>query len=181
MFIALQTSRLQLKVLDQERAAEVVDFIVRNDHYLKIWEPLRDPEYYTIDKQAEILAAESRSIADGSLFKVWLHQDDEIIGSIAVSNIVRGVFQSGHVGYKLAQSHTGKGYMTEALRAVVSHCFETLGMHRLEANIMPRNAASLNVVRRLGFYEEGLAIKYLKINGVWEDHLHMVIRNEGME
>ncbi|EFU39661.1 Ribosomal-protein-alanine N-acetyltransferase [Paenibacillus vortex V453] len=137
--------------------------------------------YFTIGKQVELLAAERRSIADGSLFKVWLHQDDKIIGSVAVSNIVRGVFQSGHVGYKLAQSHTGNGYMTEALSAVVSHCFDTLEMHRLEANIMPRNAASLNVVRRLGFYEEGLAIKYLKINGVWEDHLHMVIRNERLE
>ncbi|AWP27327.1 MULTISPECIES: GNAT family N-acetyltransferase [unclassified Paenibacillus] len=181
MSIAWQTSRLQLKILDQDRAAEVVDFIVGNEPYFKIWEPVREPEYFTIGKQTELLAAERRSIADGTLFKVWLHQDDKIIGSVAVSNIVRGVFQSGHVGYKLAQSHTGKGYMTEALSAVVSHCFDTLEMHRLEANIMPRNAASLNVVRRLGFYEEGMAIKYLKINGVWEDHLHMVIRNERLE
>ncbi|MGG4094275.1 GNAT family N-acetyltransferase [Paenibacillus lautus] len=181
MSITLQTSRLQLKTIDRDRAAEVVDFIVKNDDHWKLWEPAREAEFYTIDKQAEILAAESRSIADGSLFKVWLHQDDEIIGSIAISNIVRGVFQSAHVGYKLAQAHTGKGYMTEALGAVVAYCFDTLELHRLEANIMPRNKASLNVVRRLGFYEEGLAIKYLKINGVWEDHLHMVTRNERLE
>ncbi|WP_433940316.1 GNAT family N-acetyltransferase [Paenibacillus lautus] len=181
MSITLQTSRLQLKTVDRERAADVLDFIVRNDQFWKIWEPARGAEFYTLEKQAEILAAESRSIADGSLLKVWLHQDDEMIGSIAISNIVRGVFQSAHVGYKLAQSHTGKGYMTEALSAVVSYCFDTLELHRLEANIMPRNKASMNVVKRLGFYEEGLAIKYLKINGVWEDHLHMVLRNERME
>lgn len=181
MSITLQTSRLQLKTVDRERAADVLDFIVRNDQFWKIWEPARGAEFYTLEKQAEILAAESRSIADGSLLKVWLHQADEMIGSIAISNIVRGVFQSAHVGYKLAQSHTGKGYMTEALSAVVSYCFDTLELHRLEANIMPRNKASMNVVKRLGFYEEGLAIKYLKINGVWEDHLHMVLRNERME
>lgn len=181
MSITLQTSRLQLKTVNRERAADVLDFIVRNDEFWRIWEPAREAEFYTLEKQAEILAAESRSIADGSLFKVWLHQDDEMIGSIVISNIVRGVFQSAHVGYKLAQSHTGKGYMTEALSAVVGYCFDTLELHRLEANIMPRNKASMNVVKRLGFYEEGLAIKYLKINGVWEDHLHMVLRNERME
>ncbi|WP_339294181.1 GNAT family protein [Paenibacillus sp. FSL W7-1279] len=181
MTITIQTSRLQLKTIDRDRAADVVDVIVKNDEHWKVWEPAREAEFYTIDKQEEILEAESRSIADGSLFKVWLHKDDEIIGSIAISNIVRGVFQSAHVGYKLAKAHTGQGYMTEALRAVVDYCFDTMGLHRLEANIMPRNIASLNVVRRLGFYEEGLAVKYLNINGVWEDHLHMVIRNERME
>ena len=56
--------------------------------------------------------------------------------------------------------------------------FEELGLHRIDANIMPHNIASLGVVRRCGFVEEGLARKYLKINGVWEDHLHMVKLNE---
>ena len=127
MTITIQTSRLQLKTIDRDRAGDVVDFIVKNDEHWKVWEPAREAEFYTIDKQAEILGAESRSIADGFLFKVWSHKDDEIIGSIAISNIVRGVFQSAHVGYKLAKAHTGQGYMTEALRAVVAYCFDTMG------------------------------------------------------
>ena len=71
--------------------------------------------------------------------------------------------------------------MTEAIEAVVDYAFRELRLHRIEANIMPRNAASLAVVRKLGFHEEGLALRYLKINGKWEDHLHMVRLNEDME
>jgi ribosomal-protein-alanine N-acetyltransferase len=59
--------------------------------------------------------------------------------------------------------------------------FGEYGLHRIEANIMPRNAASLRVVEKAGFHREGLAKKYLKINGVWEDHIHMVLLNDRME
>ena len=68
--------------------------------------------------------------------------------------------------------------MTEAVRETVRIAFEELDLHRIEANIMPRNRASLGVARKAGFYEEGLALKYLQINGVWEDHIHMVIRSD---
>jgi ribosomal-protein-alanine N-acetyltransferase len=71
--------------------------------------------------------------------------------------------------------------MTEAVKAVVDYGFNTLALHRIEANIMPRNIASLRVVGKLGFINEGLSKKYLKINGQWEDHIHMVIFNEVME
>lgn len=74
-----------------------------------------------------------------------------------------------------------QGLMTEGIQAVIIYAFEELQLHRIEANIMPRNKASMKVVQKLGFYEEGLAYKYLKINGVWEDHFHMVIRNVTME
>jgi [ribosomal protein S5]-alanine N-acetyltransferase len=56
--------------------------------------------------------------------------------------------------------------------------FQELGLHRIEANIMPKNKRSLRVVEKLGFYNEGLAYKYLKINGKWEDHIHMVLLND---
>lgn len=55
--------------------------------------------------------------------------------------------------------------------------FDDMKLHRIEANIMPKNKQSLKVVEKLGFYDEGLAYKYLKINGKWEDHIHMVLLN----
>ncbi len=55
--------------------------------------------------------------------------------------------------------------------------FDEEGLHRIEANIMPKNSASMKVVKKLGFYDEGLAYQYLKINGTWEDHIHMVLLN----
>jgi ribosomal-protein-alanine N-acetyltransferase len=71
--------------------------------------------------------------------------------------------------------------MTEAVAAVVTQAFTTLGLHRIEANAMPRNAASRRVLARLGFDEEGVSRHYLKIAGVWEDHVRHVLLNREME
>ncbi len=71
--------------------------------------------------------------------------------------------------------------MTEAVRKGITVMFENYGLHRVEANIMPKNQRSLKVVEKLGFHNEGLALKYLKINGKWEDHIHMVLLNKSMD
>nr|WP_281170156.1 GNAT family N-acetyltransferase [Paenibacillus pinihumi] len=104
-----------------------------------------------------------------------------IIGMIALSNIVRGPFQSCYLGYRLDQGEVNQGFMTESLARVIRYAFDELRLHRIEANIMPRNSASLKMVEKLGFSSEGLARKYLKINGIWEDHIHMVLLNEAVE
>jgi ribosomal-protein-alanine N-acetyltransferase len=85
------------------------------------------------------------------------------------------------MGYKLDKDELNKGYITEALRKGIDIMFNEYGLHRIEANIMPKNSRSLRVAEKLGFYNEGLALKYLKISGRWEDHIHMVLRNEAME
>ena len=71
--------------------------------------------------------------------------------------------------------------MTEALCVTIAHAFGAMGLHRIEANIIPHNVPSLRLAGKLGYYHEGLALKYLKINGRWEDHIHMVVRNGAME
>jgi ribosomal-protein-alanine N-acetyltransferase len=103
------------------------------------------------------------------------------IGTVSLSNIVRGPFQSCHLGYKLDKDEINKGFMTEAVEKVINITFKDLKLHRIEANIMPKNKASLRVVEKLNFYNEGIAYKYLKINGKWEDHIHMVLLNEDLE
>lgn len=100
-----------------------------------------------------------------------------MIGDLAFSNIVRGSFQSCHLGYKLDQAENGQGYMTEALTCAIRFAFEELHLHRIEANIIPRNLPSIRLVQRLGFVDEGLSRKYLKIQGVWEDHRHFALLN----
>lgn len=187
MKTVLETERLLLKACsgqDPKEALDVLDYAIRNRSFLEPWEMSRGQEYYTLEHQARLLAEEARKRRDGVLFRVWLYTkgaNGRLIGSAALSNIVGGAFKSCHLGYKLDGEEAGKGYMTEALWPVIEYAFAELGLHRIEANIMPRNKASLGVVRKLGFYEEGLAFKYLLINGVWEDHLHMVLRNENME
>ncbi|HZG86743.1 GNAT family N-acetyltransferase [Paenibacillus sp.] len=181
MKLTIRTDRLTLRTLDEAAADDVLAFEERNREHLKPWEPWRDPEYYTYRHQRLLLEDDCKQMNEGRLLRLWICKDDRIIGSAALSNIVRGAFQSCHLGYKIDAEEAGRGYMTEAVRALVEIGFETMKLHRIEANIMPRNAASLRVVEKLGFQPEGLARKYLKINGVWEDHIHMVLLNERFE
>jgi ribosomal-protein-alanine N-acetyltransferase len=100
-----------------------------------------------------------------------LRQDDEAIaGVINISEIVRGSFESGYLGYYVFAGYERQGYMTEGLRAVVRHAFSVLKLHRLEANIQPGNVASRALAVRCGFHLEGLSPRYLKIGGRWRDH-----------
>ncbi len=93
-----------------------------------------------------------------------------IIGQVSINNIVRGPFLSATLGYWIARPHSGKGLMAEALSLAVTFAFSDLALHRVEANIIPRNAPSIALVKRLGFRYEGTATRYLRIAGQWEDH-----------
>jgi ribosomal-protein-alanine N-acetyltransferase len=93
-----------------------------------------------------------------------------LVGYVNINNIVRGALRSGHLGYASFRSHARRGLMTAGLAAVVTDAFTSLGLHRLEANIQPDNAPSLNLVRRLGFRRDGFSPRYLIIDGQWRDH-----------
>lgn len=181
MQLVCKTERMSLVGLDPTSAELVLDYVNRNQAFLNEWEPERNRLYYTKSYQADLLDKEVKLIEDGLLQKVWMMYEDRIIGSISLSNIVRGAFLSCHLGYRMDGSLVNRGLMTEGVQAMIEYAFGVMGLHRIEANIMPRNTASLKVVEKLGFYEEGLALKYLKIHGVWEDHIHMVLRNAAME
>ena len=106
--------------------------------------------------------------------------DDEIVGWLNVSEIVRGALQSAFLGYGGVAAHAGQGYMTEAVQAVVREAFGTLGLHRLEANIQPGNHPSIALARRCGFVKEGFSERYLKVGGRWCDHERWAIRADSV-
>ncbi|AXG81197.1 GNAT family N-acetyltransferase [Streptomyces paludis] len=103
-------------------------------------------------------------------YLVRARDDGRLAGFININNIVRGGFQCGALGYGAFAHAAGRGLMTEALGLVLRHAFGPLGLHRLEANIQPANAASLALVRRAGFRSEGFSPDFLFIDGAWRDH-----------
>ncbi|MGW2558805.1 GNAT family N-acetyltransferase [Streptomyces sp. NPDC001514] len=111
-------------------------------------------------------------------FLVCDRDDGSIVGFININNIVRGGFQSGDVGYGAFAHAAGRGLMTEGLGLVVRYAFGPLGLHRLEANIQPGNAASIALVRGLGFRLEGFSPDFLFIDGEWRDHERWAITSE---
>lgn len=103
---------------------------------------------------------------------------DVVIGALNLRNITRGDLMSCVIGYGLAPEAVGRGLMTEAIGCIASIAFDELGLHRLEVNIVPRNARSIAVAERCGFRREGLSKRYLKIAGRWEDHVRYAKVNE---
>jgi ribosomal-protein-alanine N-acetyltransferase len=114
------------------------------------------------------LARTQRDDHEGLL--VCRNEPAAIVGVINLNNIVRGSFLSASLGYYVGAPYSGLGYMTEGLACAVDYAFNTLGLHRLEANIQPNNAPSLNLVKRCGFANEGFSPQYLYIAGAWRDH-----------
>jgi ribosomal-protein-alanine N-acetyltransferase len=104
--------------------------------------------------------------------------DRALLGSINLSEIVRGNFQSAYLGYWIGAAHARQGYMREGLALAIDHAFKFHRLHRLEANIQPINTASIRLVDSLGFRLEGLSPKYLKIGGRWRDHERWSILSE---
>ncbi len=105
-------------------------------------------------------------------------EDGAIVGLININEIVRGLFQSGYLGYAAVAAYAGQGYMREGLEVVLKRGFTELGLHRLEANIQPGNERSIALVRGAGFVREGFSERYLKIGGRWRDHERWAIRVE---
>lgn len=153
----------------------------RNASFHNRWEPSRPADFFSLRFQRRMIREQLR---DPSVIQLYLFplergaRDAGIVGSITFSNIILGAFQSCFLGYKLDRDHTDRGYMTEALRVALRYVFVHEGLHRVEANVMPENDRSRRLVERLGFREEGIARRYLQIQGRWADHIHYALLSE---
>lgn len=176
----IETCDLVLLPADPALAPGVADYYARNRAFLSPFEGEHPEDFYTVSYQRAVLTADARHAAEDRDYRFLLMQrpaSQRVIGSIALSSVVRGAFHSAFVGYKADAALQGRGYMTQALLALTAFAFGPLNLHRLEINVMPRNIASRRVAEKAGFAQEGLAKAYLRIGGVWEDHLHYVRLN----
>ncbi len=170
----LQTARLTLRMPEPKDAPLLVDYHVRNRNRLAAISPLREEAFFTANGQITEIENTKKAFESGRGIRLVIFhtgEEDRLIGTISVMEIVRGAFQAAFLGYSLDGECEGRGVMTEALEAVIKHAFETLHLHRIMANVIPENERSHRLLRRLGFEVEGRAREYLFLDGRWRDHI----------
>lgn len=168
-----------LKASDWEDWREVRK---RCGDWLVKWEPRTSTAYPdpTDDRRAFMsrCSARDREREMGSAYGFGIFVGGRVAGEINLNSIQRGPFQNAYVGYWIDEALAGNSYTPEAVAVVLQFAFEELGLHRIQISIIPRNTASRRVVEKLGMRDEGLAERYLEINGVWEDHLRFAMTTE---
>ena len=144
-----------------------------NMEYLKPWEPAWSP--YELERGyfvKRVKFFDKLSNRDKAYsFLIFDSDKNKLIGEININNIQRGVVQSCSIGYWISENKMGLGYMRESISILKDFIFNDLKLHRVEAACLPRNMRSLRTLLKSEFEIEGHAKKYLKINGVWEDHI----------
>ena len=171
----IETPRTIVLLPDRGFAGRMIDYYRRNQEHLAPWEPQRGGEFWTLEWWENQLDLNVREFHDdhGARMVILGRDDPEqrVIGVVNLSNLVRGSFQAGTLGYSIDREVEGRGVMFEALEAVVHYAFSTLGLHRVMANYQPCNVRSGRLLERLGFVREGYARAYLHIDGAWRDHV----------
>lgn len=154
----------------------------RNEAWLTRWEPTRMPGQPDVIEDRDAFAvrcsARQRERQLGVGYGYGVFVDGVFAGEVNLSSVQRGPFQSAYVGYWIDEKQAGNGYTPEALVAVARLAFDDLRLHRVQIAIIPRNTASRRVVEKLGIREEGVAERYLEINGIWEDHVRYAVTAE---
>ena len=181
---SVETERLILRFLDESDIPGLIDYYQRNKNFLEPWVPKFGEEFFTNEFQLRRLEYEKELRDSGAEYRYRIFKKDDPqknIGNVAVSQIIRGVLQSAFLGYSIDEKENGKGIATEAISKVIEISFNELKLHRLEANIIPTNAASIRVVEKLNFTKEGYSRNYCKINDKWQDHLRFAIINQNYD
>lgn len=179
----MQNEAIILVPADTALAQQVTDYYQRNRKFLERYEPKREEAFFSLEYRQKVLKQETESFRQKTAFRFYIQptaEPDKVIGSIGLNNVIWGAFCSAFLGYKLDQEFTGRGFATMAVDMMINYAFQELRLHRIEANVMPKNIASLRVLEKNGFVNEGISKYYLNINGIWEDHVHMVKINYEM-
>ncbi len=180
--IRLYGKRVMMRPLAPADFPQWSEVRLRNESWLLPWEPLRssrvaDPTR-SRDAFSSRCAARDRERQAGTAYGFGVFVDNAFAGEVNVNNIIRGALQSGTIGYWIDRARAGHGYIAEGVAVVTRFAFEEMHLHRLEICIVPRNTNSRRVMEKLQFREEGVALRYLEINGAWEDHMRFAITAE---
>jgi [ribosomal protein S5]-alanine N-acetyltransferase len=162
-------------------APALAELLQVNRAFLDPWEPIRDDDYFTVGGQSvAIRSALERYEQRTAVPAVILDESGRVVGRITLSDIVRGPFQSCHLGYWVSEAENGRGLATSAVRDIIRVAFDELGLHRIQAGTLLHNVASQRVLERNGFVRFGVAPAYLNIAGQWQDHALYQIVNANL-
>jgi ribosomal-protein-alanine N-acetyltransferase len=154
-----------------------------NEQWLGKWEPTPYGTWRDLNSVAAFRAVHAdlrRAARHGTAMPFAVCYEGRLVGQLTLGNIVRRAFCSGYAGYWVDSRYAGRGITPTALALVVDHAFTAGGLHRIEVNIRPDNAASRRVVEKLGFRQEAYHHRYLHIDGDWRDHLGYAMTTEDL-
>lgn len=160
------TGTVQLRVVRPEDAVSFVEAQQRSREQLGPWEPRRAESWYDADLHAGRFA---ELLTKDNLVPWVLVEDDQVIGTVTLSNIVHGAWRNGDIGYWVDVAQVGRGLATAALDAVCRLADEVLLLHRVAASTAHDNVRSQRVLEKCGFEQYGYAANYLHINGAWQN------------
>jgi ribosomal-protein-alanine N-acetyltransferase len=142
----------------------------RNAAWLRPWEATSPEAAAFRPTFAQYVRSQNRAARRGEGYAYVIEVGAQMVGQLTISSVTRGSLQSATIGYWIAEDMAGRGIVPVCVALATDFCFFELGLHRVEINIRPENAASLRVVAKLGFRDEGVRRQYLHINGSWADH-----------
>lgn len=177
------TDRLTLRRLRPDDESDFVEMLLDSAEAWAPWTPAPSEDLTPADRFRREFERGLRGARSGSHLRLGAFDEARsLVGLFSLNEIVRGVFQSAYAGWQVRATHSGQGLGTEGVRALLDIAFaqdpEGLGLHRVQANIMPSNAASLRIAEKVGFRREGEAERYLRIAGRWEDHVMFALTRE---
>lgn len=170
----LEAQRTAIRPFAARDLDELLALRLANREFLEPYESRRDERFYTADGQARELRLDREAWTSGVGYGFAVldisARVDRLIGRVALANVILGSWRNATLGYWIDQASGSRGHATEAVLLALKIGFEELGLHRVQPAVMPRNERSIRVVQKCGFRDEGLALRYLQINGIWEDH-----------
>ncbi len=168
--ITLRGPRLTLRPFRLEDASKLYEIQwVNRDVFAPVM-PSRSPDFFTETAQLKQIQADLDRWQSDVGYAFAVEHEGTLVGRVALSNVVRGAWQSATLGYWIDSRLQSRGLATEAVAGTLKGAFERVKLHRVQAAIMPKNLRSLRVVEKLRFFYEGFAPRYLHIAGQWEDH-----------
>jgi len=173
--------RVTLRPLREEDFDAWHEVRTRCRDWLLPWEPRPANAPYAPEDRPNFIARCSMRERERQLgvgFAFGIFAGARFMGEVNLSSVQRGPFQNAYVGYWMDQLQAGHGYTPEACVLLFRFAFEDLGLHRLQISIIPRNRPSRRVAQKLWLRGEGVALRYLEIDGKWEDHVRYAITSE---